>query len=205
MSEQAIHKALNKAMEEICRIGIGKTQKNEQQNYRFRGIEAAMNELAPVLVRNGITVTAAYSDLQLIERAKGEGKATRFVILKGRFTFSAEDGSSVISEVYGESMDAGDKAVVKAQSVAFRTALFQQFVVPTVAMDPESDEYDAPSDEPDGLDEARDQAMNGIAPLEKWWKSQDAKTRTRLGPHLAALKEAASKADQEKASQGTRQ
>lgn len=197
MTEQLIHKAMNTAMAEICRLGIGKTQKNEQQNYRFRGIEAAMNELSPILVRNGIIVTAAYSDLQVTERAKGEGKATRFVLIKGRFTFAAADGSNVVSEVYGESMDSGDKAVVKAQSVAFRTALFQQFVVPTVAMDPESDEYDAPSDEVEGLDEARAQAMQGIAALEKWWKSQDAKTRTRLGSHLPALKEAAAQADKE--------
>ena len=35
-------------------------------------------------------------------------------------------------------MDSGDKAVTKAQSVAFRTALFQQFVIPTMAIDPES-------------------------------------------------------------------
>lgn len=196
MTEQLIHKAMNKAMEEICRLGIGKTQKNEQQNYRFRGIEAAMNEMSPILVRNGITVTAAYSELQLVERAKGEGKATRFVIIKGRFTFAAVDGSHVVSEVYGESMDSGDKAVVKAQSVAFRTALFQQFVIPTVAMDPESDDYENGED-PDGMDEAREHAMNGMQALESWWKKQDAKTRTRLGKHLPALKEAAAKADQE--------
>lgn len=197
MTEQLIHKAMNKAMEEICRLGIGKTQKNEQQNYRFRGIEAAMNEMSPILVRNGITVTAAYSELQLVERAKGEGKATRFVIIKGRFTFAAVDGSHVVSEVYGESMDSGDKAVVKAQSVAFRTALFQQFVIPTVAMDPESDDYENGED-PDGMDEAREHAMNGMQALEAWWKKQDPKTRTRLGKHLPALKEAAAKADQEK-------
>ena len=35
-------------------------------------------------------------------------------------------------------MDSSDKATTKAQSVAFRTALFQQFIVPTMAIDPES-------------------------------------------------------------------
>lgn len=196
MSE--IHKALNKAQEEICRLGIAKTQKNQQQGYNFRGIEAAMNEMSPILVRNGITVTPAYSDLLISERVKGDpadGKATRFATIKGKFTFSAEDGSSVVSEVYGEAMDSGDKAVVKAQSVAFRTALFQQFVIPTMAMDPESDEYESQA-EPAGLDEARDASLGGMASLEKWWKAQDAKTRTRLAKHLDSLKTAAKKADE---------
>ena len=55
-------------------------------------------------------------------------------------------------ETYGEAMDSGDKAVTKAQSVAFRTALFQQFIVPTMAMDPE----DGGDDEGVLNDEVRD-------------------------------------------------
>lgn len=144
-----IHAAMHKAMEEICRLGIGKLQKNTQQGYNFRGIESAMNEMSPIMVRNGIVPQARYSELTITERVKGDpadGKAMRFVVLKGTFTFTASDGSRITSEAYGEAMDSGDKAVVKAQSVAFRTALFQQFVVPTAAMDPESDEYDGPVD-----------------------------------------------------------
>jgi hypothetical protein len=47
-------------------------------------------------------------------------------------------------------MDSGDKAVTKAQSVAFRTALFQAFIVPTeaTAIDPERD-----GDDDDGEDQ----------------------------------------------------
>jgi hypothetical protein len=109
-----------------------------RRKVNYRGIEAAMNEMSVILIKCGISVTPSYSDLVMFERAKGEGKATRFATVKGAFTFTAaEDGSSVKCEAYGEAMDSGDKAVTKAQSVAFRTALFQQFVVPTMAMDPE--------------------------------------------------------------------
>lgn len=146
MSEtgQAIHAAITKAMRDIAAIGIAKDHQaslgGAQVNYR--GIEAAMNQMSGVLIRCKITVTPRYSDLTVTERAKGDpkdGKATRFVTLRGDFTFtSAEDGSSVTCSHYGEAMDSGDKAVTKAQSVAFRTALFQQFVVPTMAIDPEA-------------------------------------------------------------------
>lgn len=135
-----IQTALNAAMRDIASIGIGKTQKNEAQGYRFRGIEQAMNELSPIMVNHGITVTPRYSDLVMFERAKGEGKAVRFATIKGYFTFTADDDTSVTSEAYGEAMDSGDKAVIKAQSVSFRTALFQLFVVPTMSMDSELDD-----------------------------------------------------------------
>lgn len=137
-----IHIAVRGVMRDIAKTGIAKLKKNTQQGYNFRGIEDAMNELSPLLVGNGITVTPSYSDLHIIDRVKGEpadAKATRFATIKGAFKFEAEDGSFVVSECYGEAMDSGDKAVTKAQSVAFRTALFQQFVVPFMAMDPEDD------------------------------------------------------------------
>lgn len=153
MSNQ-IQTAVTGVMKDIASTGIAKRMRNQQQGYNFRGIEDAMNELSPLLIKHGITVTPRYSDLSITERVKGdpkEGKGTRFCILKGLFTFSAADGSSVVNECYGEAMDSGDKAVTKAQSVAFRTALFQQFVVPTVAMDPESYEEQEGGDEVQGL------------------------------------------------------
>jgi hypothetical protein len=134
-----IHTVLLEAMREIAKVGIAKTSKADLGGARvnYRGIEAAMNEMSLILIRCGINVTPSYSDLTVMERAKGEGKAIRFVTIKGSFTFAADDGSSVVCTTYGEAMDSGDKATIKAQSVAFRTALFQQFVVPTMAMDPE--------------------------------------------------------------------
>ncbi len=187
-----IQTAIAAAMRDICGKGIAKLDRNKAQGYNFRGIDAAMNELSPILVNHGITVTPRYSDLTIQERAKAdEGKALRFVTLKGAFTFSADDGSSVVSECYGEAMDSGDKAVIKAQSVAFRTALFQQFVVPTMAMDTELDDD---SGEDDALDAFRAAALEGSTALkahfDKHKPSDDFWKR-----HSAALKAAAAQAD----------
>lgn len=189
-----IHEAMAKAMDEICRLGIAKTQKNTQQGYNFRGIDAAMSEMSPILVRNGITVTPEYSEASFEWREKDAGKFLRFALVKGAFTFAADDASFVRSVVYGEAMDSGDKALTKAQSVAFRTALFQTFVVPLVAMDPESDEYGAPH-EPDALDTAREKAMQGTDAFRIWWKSISSQVRTELGKHLPELQAAAKAAD----------
>lgn len=178
-----IHTALIGAMRDICKIGISKTSKADMggTRYNFRGIDAAMNEMSPILVNHGITVTPKYSDLTITERAKGDGKATRFCSVKGSFTFAAEDGSSVTAEAYGEAMDSGDKATIKAQSVAFRTVLFQQFIVPVMAMDTE---LEGSEDDPDAdaLSELREAALDGtdalraaydrIKPTDALWKRE---------------------------------
>jgi len=190
-----IQTALVGVMHDIATTGIGKTQRNASQGYNFRGIEAAMNELSPLLVKHRISVTARYSDLSVTERFKGDpkdGKAMRFCTLKGAFTFAAEDGSSVTAECFGEAMDSGDKAVVKAQSVAFRTALFQQFVVPTMAMDPES--YMEHEDEvpagpaPELLQAARDAAMGGTESYRAFWAGAASADRHALASHHEGLK-----------------
>lgn len=133
-----IHSCILSAMADIGKTGIAKLSKNKDQGYNFRGIEAAMNEMAPILIRNGIIVSPSYIDYNVYERESKSGGKLRFVTVKGIFKFEAEDGSFVTGEAYGEGMDSSDKATSKAQSVAYRTALFQQFIVPTMAIDPES-------------------------------------------------------------------
>lgn len=107
----------------------------------------------------------------------------------------AADGSHVISDCYGEAMDSGDKAVVKAQSVAFRTALFQQFVVPTMALDPEQFEEDAPPIPDALLDAARTAALGGWKSFALWIKARTPEERKALNPESDALKRAAKEAD----------
>lgn len=192
-----IHEALIGAMRDIAKTGIAKLSKADAggARYNFRGIDAAMNEMSPILVNNGITVTPRYSDLSIQERAKEGGKFTRFVTLKGSFTFAAADGSSVTAEAYGEAMDSGDKATIKAQSVSFRTVLFQQFIVPLMAMDSELDRDDD-DDNSDAvlLDEFRAEAMNGTRALQA--KFKDAKPSPAFwARHSESLKAAAATAD----------
>lgn len=190
-----IHTALLVAMKEIAEKGIGKTKQADQQGgakYKYRGIDDAMNEMSVVLIRAGITVTPEYSDLQLVERQRGEGKATRLVILKGSFTFEAGDGSSVTASAYGEAADTMDKAVTKAQSVAFRTVLFQQFVVPLMAMDVEGDDVGAQE-----LPEvALGHAEKGTKAYQAFWEKLAVDEKKALEKHHTELKAIAKEADQ---------
>jgi hypothetical protein len=191
----SIHAAMIGAMRDICKIGIAKLGKAEAgpAKYNFRGIDQAMNEMSPILVNNGITVTPRYSDLVIQERAKDGGKFARFVTVKGSFTFAAEDGSSVVAEAYGEAMDSGDKATIKAQSVAFRTVLFQQFIVPLMAMDTELDGEDDPGDD-DVLIGFRSAALEGTEALRAYYVKNTPSAAFWLRNNTA-LKGAAATAD----------
>mgnify|MGYP002359367365 FL=1 len=191
-----IQTSLLAAMTQVAKVGIAKTSRANLGGgtVNYRGIEEAMNTMSVILIQCGITVTPEYSDLSVTERAKAEGKATRFCTLKGSFKFAAEDGSSVTSTVYGEAMDSGDKCIVKAQSVAFRTALFQQFVVPTMALDPEAD---GDGDEDDLLTGFRNAALEGEAALRKYHETHKP-TAKFWATHQASLKAAAKEADNEK-------
>ena len=77
------------------------------------------------------------------ERTTSKGNALIYSIVTVKYTFYAEDGSSVSAVVIGEGMDSGDKATNKAMSIAFKYACFQVFCIPTEEMvDPDQDSHE---------------------------------------------------------------
>ena len=62
-----IHAAIIQAMADIAKTGIAKTGRADLGGAKvnFRGIEAAMNEMCVILIRNGIYVTPEYHDLHI--------------------------------------------------------------------------------------------------------------------------------------------
>ena len=157
----------------------------------FRGIEAAMNEMSGVLIKCGITVTPSRPRTVFTGARQGGSRQVHALLHPARRVhFSAADGSSVTSAVYGEAMDSGDKAVVKAQSVAFRTALFQQFVIPTMAIDPEAGGDDDSGEGPGRRCTRRGRSGHGCH--QAHWKGLDAgrgarRSRSIVTAELAAI------------------
>lgn len=134
----SIHKQMAGIM---ARIGhIGKDKENKQQGFRFRGIDDVYNALHGIMAEFGVFTTSEVLSLDRADRPTKSGGIMTFVIAKIRYTFWAEDGSSVTSEVIGEGMDSGDKASNKAMAIAHKYALLQAFMVPTEDMsDPDAE------------------------------------------------------------------
>ena len=130
--EGKICKQIIKVMEDVG--AIGKTDKNEYDKYMFRGIDAVMNALHPAMVKNGIFVVPQVLDSHREERSGKNGTVMMYTILTVKYTFMADDGSSVEAVVIGEAMDRSDKSTNKAMSAAFKYACFQTFCIPTDEM-----------------------------------------------------------------------
>lgn len=133
-----IFESINKVMDEIG--AIGKNTKNQQQGFMYRGIDAVMNALNPALVKYKVFVVPEVLNHTREERQTAKGGNLIYSIATVKYTFYAEDGSSVSAIVVGEGMDSGDKSFNKAMSIAFKYACFQVFCIPTEEMvDPDAE------------------------------------------------------------------
>lgn len=123
-----IYEALIKANELVGAISKGNT--NQQQGFKFRGVDDVYNRLHPILAKCGIVIVPEVVSYEVTERQARNGVLlyTRATI---RHHFTASDGSSVTTLVVGEAMDSGDKGMNKAMSIALKYALFQLFTIPT--------------------------------------------------------------------------
>lgn len=133
-----IHQAITDIMSEG--YAITKDKRNQTQGFMYRGIDDVMNTFQPLLAKHHVFVVPEVIEQQRMERTTGKDRTLLYAILKMRYTFYAEDGSSISAVVIGEGMDSGDKASNKAMSAAMKYAMFQVFCIPTEEMaDPDAD------------------------------------------------------------------
>jgi hypothetical protein len=126
-----IYKIISSVQEELSKIGITKNKKNEQQGYKFRGIDDVLNCLAPVLAKYKLCILPRCTERICTERTTSRGTSIFYVTVKVEYDFVAEDGSKHTVVTYGEAMDSADKATNKAMSAAYKYAAFQTFCIPT--------------------------------------------------------------------------
>jgi hypothetical protein len=124
-----IYESINAIMKHVP--SIGKDHKNQQQGYKFRGIDDMYNALNPLLAEYGVFATSEVLNAEREERQAKSGGTLLYSILTVKFNFYATDGTFVTSVMIGEAMDNADKASNKAMSTAFKYALMQLFCIPT--------------------------------------------------------------------------
>lgn len=117
---------------EIALTGISKSRENQQQHYKFRGIDDVYNALAPILAKHRLIIVPRILARECVERTAKSGSAQFFVTVEAEFDFvSADDSSKVTARTFGEAQDSADKATNKAMSAAYKYAAFQTFCIPT--------------------------------------------------------------------------
>lgn len=126
---------------------IEKSQRNQQQGFTFRGIDNVMQVVGPALRKHGVFIIPTGTELKSETYQTKTNTTMRNVTVTMGFRVYGPAGDSFDGVSFGEAADAGDKAVTKAQSVAYRTFLLQSLSVPTGDPDPDGYSHERASGE----------------------------------------------------------
>lgn len=170
----SIYAKLGQVMQSIK--AIGKNQTNEQQHFKFRGIDDFMNELHDHLADAGIIIIPSETEHLQEQFTTKNGTAQFRTRLHMKFTFvSTDDGSSITADGWGEAADSGDKGYNKCKSIALKYVLMQMFLVPTkdlTAPDSETPDPVQPQNISADLELALQlvKEANNVTDLEQVWR-----------------------------------
>lgn len=110
---------------------ITKSEKNQQQGFKFRGIDNVMNELHELFSKHEVFILQEVKDFTTENRPTKSGGTNTFTRATITFKYMTTDGSFVETTNVGEAMDSGDKGMNKAMSIALKYSLLQMFLIPT--------------------------------------------------------------------------
>jgi len=106
--------------------------------YNFRGIDDMYNALHDLFAKHGVFIIPEVLETKLEVQEKERvynnqvSKSLQYsTVVTMRFTFVAEDGSSLTATGVGHAIDSSDKGTNKAQSSALKYCLMQTFLIPT--------------------------------------------------------------------------
>lgn len=168
--------SMSAVMEKVRAVRKG--ERNAQQGFMFRGIDAVMSAVGPALRDVGAVITPRVLTIDQNHGTSKSGGTLTSTRVTVEYTWHGPDGSTITGAAPGEAFDSGDKGTAKAMSVAYRTFLLQALTLPTDEPDPDAHTYDAPPRTP--ADHARDELLavlteNRLAPA---WAAEQFKTAT---------------------------
>ncbi len=122
-----------------CMIGImqavqaiAKDRRNDQQNFKFRGIDDVYANLHYIFAEKGVICLPQVDYAQMKQEVikTSTGKDMQHTTVPVTFVFMAVDGSTISCSTVGEAMDMADKSTAKCLSMAHKYALIQTFLIP---------------------------------------------------------------------------
>lgn len=197
----AVHTAWAAVMADVRAVGKTDEVKTGPARFNFRGIDGVLNAVGPIFRKHGVYVAPTSVDILSTEhnptRSGGMMKNVT-ICVTWRVTGPAGDGFTGVS--LGEGSDAGDKAVSKAHSVAYRTFLIQALALPTDEPDPDHTIYERAAEPEWGSILQNVESKRTEEELRKIWDDQNIGTapqwvNERFTRHLNTIRDAASTLD----------
>lgn len=127
----SVHEALGSVQRAISHVGKD-SQTKAGGTYNYRGIDAVVNALHPLLGRYGVVISPTVVGHELVPFT-GYSKPHGLTILTIDYHVFGPDGDQLDPPVraIGYGLDATDKGPGKAMSYAYKTAIGQLFSLPT--------------------------------------------------------------------------
>lgn len=130
--EVTLNDVINLVHRDIAAQGLAKDQKNIQQKYAYRGIDGLYNLISPILVKHGLIIAKVGESLIHNEYRSTERSTAQHVIIHTVYQLRSTHCTETLNiEANGGASDYSDKAISKAQSMAFKYLLIQLFAIPT--------------------------------------------------------------------------
>lgn len=127
-----VYESIAAVMADLSQKGIGKARENQQQGYKFRGIDDVYNTLSELLSKHKLCILPFCQDRKSVERQTKSGAVMFYTVVTMKYiVVSAIDGSVVECCTVGEAMDSADKSTNKAMSAAYKYLCLQMFCIPT--------------------------------------------------------------------------
>jgi hypothetical protein len=145
-TKPGVVEALSAVMEMVQ--AVHKSDRNQQQGFNFRGIDAVVNAVGPALRKHGVVAVPVRVEPQFEQYESRGGAHMRNTTLCITWRFYGPAGDYIEAQTLGEASDAGDKSVSKAHSVAYRTLLLQALCIPTDEPDPDAQAYERSTPDP---------------------------------------------------------
>lgn len=110
--------------------------------FKFRGIEQALNAFGPACRKHGVLVIQHRVQTEYRDISTNSGGKMRECTALVTFRIYGPDGSFLESQAAGEASDSGGRSTPKAQSIALRTLLINNGLVPTEDRDADADAFE---------------------------------------------------------------
>lgn len=182
------HETLTEAVLAVMReVAYVQKEQSPGLRYSFASESEMIAVLRPAMVRHGVIGPVPIRSTVVHRETFGEKKMGMHVIIVREFRFlHAHSQDTIEVETLGEAMDAGDKAIPKAMTLAKKYALREIFLLET-------------GDDPDYIQRQEAEDTAGIFPRFKQALYSTAAAKRPLEPIMEKVKASPSMTEEQKA------
>lgn len=145
----SVQEAVSAVMGDVQAIGKNQRVTEGPARFSFRGVDDVVQAVGPALRKHGVIfapVRVVSVEHERYETKKGASMDGVTVVVE--YEFTGPLGDKLPTAAAGQAADSGDKAIPKAMSVAYRTALLEALSIPTGEPDPDAQVHERGSESP---------------------------------------------------------